>query len=60
MYQIGEIAHYKSIFGIKQVEIIDRRTLRTFWSYGYFEVSYEYIIKFPSGRKKIVKECQLF
>lgn len=60
MYQKGEVVYYKSIFGLKEATIIDKKTIRTFYSYGYFEYSYEYIIEFSNGKKKIVKENQLF
>lgn len=59
-HNIGDKVHYMSLFGPKEVKIIDKRILRNISFYGFIENEIEYLIEFPSGRKKVVKEIKLF
>lgn len=61
VYSKGEKAYYKTWYGkLKEVLIIDKRSWRVIDLYGSPSTRYEYIIKFASGRLKMVNEDKLF
>lgn len=61
VYRKGEKAYYKTWYGkLKEITIVDRRSWRVIDLCGTPSMRYEYIIKFASGRLKMVKEDKLF
>lgn len=61
VYSIGEKAYYQTWYGkLKEVTIVDKRSWRIVDLIGCPSTRYEYIIRFSSGKLKIVKENKLF
>lgn len=60
VYKKGDVAYYRTPFGVRIIKIIDVKESRSIDKYGYFEVYCEYLIQFKTGRRKIVKGDKLF
>lgn len=61
VYKKGEKAYYKTWYGkLKEITIVDRRSLRWVDLTGFPSTRYEYIVRFTNGRLKIVKENKIF
>lgn len=61
-YKVGDKVFYKTLFGFKEVKIIKVREVPSLVATGGSVSccrSYEYLIRFKSGRHKIVKQYEL-
>lgn len=60
LYEKGEQCYCKTLFGYKQVTIIDRKAVIIDFDFGYPSTDYVYLIKFKNGRLKAVNSEKLF
>lgn len=61
MYNIGDEVYYITFFKkLKKCKILDKRFVRTHFSYGYFTTKTEFVVQFENGKIKIVNEEKIF